>query len=223
MIMKNYLLLFFSCNLFFAACSSGENEKTLEPLPATDSVAVDSSISETIDTILTPAMIGVFSNSPATARIRKAHSSFDWSKFRMVNTWKEDTALSQAFNVDAAYIKGQANLLKYSPDSAYLLDLDSYAVEVKNPKQKEGINVRGPDTEVTLIDFANKTKIRLLFLGPAGSVEDGKWLDNDNILLLGMEERANDGTKVPVVWKYHVPTKSFYLFEYPEGIRYDNQ
>ena len=63
-------------------------------------------------------------------------------------------------------------------------------------------------------------KTRLLFVGPAASVEDGGWIDNNNIVLLGMEERKNDGMKVPVIWKYHLPTKSFYLYEYPEPIRF---
>ena len=39
--------------------------------------------------------------------------------------------MSQPFTVSASYLKGQGNLLKFSPDSTYLLDLDSYAIEVK--------------------------------------------------------------------------------------------
>jgi hypothetical protein len=168
-------------------------------------------------------MISVFLNTGATKKIKQAEAGFDFSKFRMVNTWKEDTVMSQPFTVNAAYLKGQANLLKYSPDSAYLLDLDSYAVEVKASRQKEPVKMRGPDTEVSLIDLENKNKIRLLFMGPAGSVEEGGWMGNDNVLLLGMEERSNDGNRVPVIWKYHIPTKTFYLYEYPHSIKYDNQ
>ena len=207
----------------FAACQSGADDTELTPPVITDSLAVDSTISETIDTVLTQQMIGVFRNSPATGKIREAEAAFDFSKFRMVNTWKEDTVMSQPFVVTPSYLKGQANLLKYSPDSSYLLDLDSYAVEVNAPKRKEPVKMRGPDTEVSLININDKNKIRLLFMGPAGSVEDGSWMDNDNIILLGMEERSNDGNRVPVIWKYHLPTKTFYLYEYPHGIKYDNQ
>ncbi|HUR10626.1 MAG TPA: hypothetical protein VM012_04620, partial [Flavitalea sp.] len=160
--------------------------------------------------------------SPVHGKIRKTTPDFAWTKFHMVNTWKEDTVMSQPFQPDPAYIKMQGSLVKYSPDSAYLLDLDNYAVEVKS-KRNNAVKVRGPDTEVALIDIGGKTKTRLLFLGPGGSVEDGGWVDNDTIVLLGMEERSNDGKKVPVIWKYHVPTKSFYLYEYPTGIRYNNQ
>ena len=206
-----------------AACQSGADDKELSPPATSDSLAVDSSITETIDTVLTQQMIGFLRNSPANAKIREAEAAFDFSKFRMVNTWKEDTVMSQPFVVAPSYLKGQATLLKYSPDSAYLLDLDNYAVEVNAPKRKEPLKMRGPDTEVSLININDKTKTRLLFMGPAGSVEDGGWMDNDNILLLGMEERSNDGNRVPVIWKYHLPTKTFYLYEYPYGIKYDNQ
>ena len=209
--------------LMLAACQSGEEEQALTPPVTTDSVAVDSSITEVIDTVLTQNIISVFQQSASVKKIRAVDNGFDFTRFRMVNTWKEDTAMSQPFTVSASYLKGQGNLLKYSPDSAYLLDLDSYAMEVNASKRKESVKMRGPDTEVSLIDLENKIKIRLLFMGPAGSIEEGGWMDNDNIVLLGMEERSNDGAKVPMIWKYHVPTKSFYLYEYPRAIQYDNQ
>lgn len=222
MIRKLSLPVFFAL-LVFTACQSNADENTLEPPATTDSIAVDSSFSETIDTVLTQNMISVLNNSPVVNDIKKAEAGFDFSRFRMVNTWKEDTVMRQPFTVSEPYLKGQANLLKYSPDSTHLLDLDSYAVEVNASKRKETVKMRGPDTEVSLIDLTNKNKIRLLFMGPAGSVEAGDWMDNDNIVLLGMEERSNDGNRVPVIWKYHVPTKTFYLYEYPYGIKYDNQ
>ena len=206
-----------------AACQSDEEDKELTPPVATDSVAVDSSITETIDTVLTQNILSVFQGSGAVKKIREVENGFDFTRFRMVNTWKEDTAMSQPFRATTSYLKGQGNLLKYSPDSAYILDLDSYAIEVNANKQKEPVKMRGPDTEVSLIDLQHKNKIRLLFMGPAGSVEEGGWMDNDNIVLLGMEERSNDGTRIPVIWKYHLPTKTFYLYEYPHGIKYDNQ
>lgn len=218
-----HLLPVIAVLLFVVACQSDGEEQALEPPVTTDSVVVDSSISETIDTVLTQNMISFFQQSGTTKKIREVESGFDFGRFRMVNTWKEDTVLSQPFTITPSYLKGQGNLLKYSPDSSYLLDLDSYAIELNASKQKEAVKMRGPDTEVSLIDIERKNKTRLLFMGPAGSVEEGGWIDNDNILLLGMEERSNDSTRIPVIWKYHVPTKTFYLYEYPKGIKFDNQ
>ncbi len=209
--------------LMLAACQSAEEDKALAPPVTTDSVAVDSTITETIDTVLTQNIISVFQQSGSVKKIREVENGFDFTRFRMVNTWKEDTAMSQPFTISASYLKGQGNLLKFSPDSSYLLDLDSYAIELNATKKSEPVKMRGPDTEVSLIDIENKNKIRLLFMGPAGSIEEGGWMDNDNIVLLGMEERSNDGKRIPVIWKYHVPTKTFYLYEYPHGIKYDNQ
>lgn len=213
--MMRSILIFCFINLLIA-CQSDADKADVTSVELTDST-----IYETVDTLLTSPTIQLFDNAGWTEILTRSDPGFDWSKFTMINTWKEDSMITAAFEPDSDFLKKDKKLLKYSPDNRYLLDLDSYAVPVKEGESRK--NVRGPDTEVSLIDEATKIKTRLLFMGPAASVEDGGWIDNNNIVLLGMEERKNDGMKIPVIWKYHLPTKSFYLYEYAESIRYYNQ
>ena len=210
--MKLIIVIFCVINVV-VACRSDSEKPDVTAIEITDST-----IYETVDTVLTDPTIRYFDDAGWTEIITRRHPGFDWSKFKMINTWKEDSMITAAFEPDDNYYKKNKKLLKYSPDKKYLLDLDTYAVPVNEENGRR--NVRGPDTEVSLIDEQKKEKTRLLFVGPAASIEDGGWIDNNNIVLLGMEERKNDGMNVPVIWKYHLPTKSFYLYEYPEQIRF---
>src|SRR5688572_33193572 len=108
MIRKHSVPLLFAL-LMLAGCQSAEEEKALVPPVTTDSVAVDSSVTETIDTVLTQNIISVFQQSGTIKKIKEVENGFDFSRFRMVNTWKEDTAMSQPFTVTPSYLKGQGN------------------------------------------------------------------------------------------------------------------
>ena len=49
------------------------------------------------------------------------------------------------------------------------------------------------------------------------SVEDALWLDKDNVAIMGTEEREKVG-KVAAVWKYNIPTNSFYQYELQDSV-----
>ena len=94
------------------------------------------------------------------------------------------------------------------------IDLDSYNIRIS--KQPDGTYIGeelGPDTEVSLIDLQDKLKKRLIFLGPGGDIEDGGWLDSQTIILAGTQAGADGTTTVPVIFKYHIPTRTFFLYE----------
>jgi hypothetical protein len=118
--------------------------------------------------------------------------------------------------------------LKYSPDSSRFLDLDSYNIAISKDKdgQLSG-NESGPDTEISMINIKDNKRIRLLFAGPGSSVEDGSWIDKDNVVLMGFQEsdtggsnpRASStpgGSRVPVIWGYNLPTSTYYIYEMPD-------
>src|SRR5262249_42765844 len=112
--------------------------------------------------------------------------------------------------------------LKYSPDSNLFIDMDSYNVDIKKDKKGKWVGTEvGPDTEVSLVDPKTGKKTRLMFMGPGNSVEDGLWLDNNNLVLMGVQDadstqQGSTGKttgKTAAVWRYNVPTKTFYLYE----------
>ncbi len=199
-----------------SSCQSGDDKKAgVEET----TLHTDSSEVEKIDTVLSGETISFFNESGFSEFAKTKSPGFDWSKFRMTNTWK-DTPMVVNFNPPPLYYDLYKPLLKYSPDSTMFIDLDSYNIKIERNKGKlTGIEV-GPDTEVSLIDTKDKKKTRLVFLGPGSSVEDGSWIDNENLVLMGFQETgdqsANEGNPLPVIWRYHLPTTTFYMYEMPD-------
>jgi hypothetical protein len=66
---------------------------------------------------------------------------------------------------------------------------------------------------VSLIDLEEKEKKRLVFLGPGNSVEEAAWIDNYNFLLIGYHASDTAKVKTAVIWRYHIPTKTFHVYE----------
>lgn len=138
----------------------------------------------------------------------------NWNQFRMVTSSQEDSLLVSAFQPDKLYYENYGRLLKYSPDSSMFIDLDSYNIEIQKDKNNRVIPIeKGPDTEVTLVDLKDNKRTRLVFLGPGNGVEDGAWIDSNNIVLIGYREKDTTKLKTAVIWRYHIPTKTFHVYE----------
>jgi hypothetical protein len=189
---------------------------------ATEVVTEDSLDAERVDTVLSGETLQFFDRSEFSNYARSHIPQFDWSKFRLVNVWKEDTMLIQPFRPDKNYYKVYGDFLKYSPDSTKFIDLDSYNLAISTNKSGKRIaEDMGPDTEVSLVNLEDSTKTRLVFLGPGASIEDGSWLDNENIVLVGVQDNSAVTSKVIVVWKYHLPTNTFFLYESSDSVSAD--
>jgi hypothetical protein len=211
--MKNSFKFIFLAALFFAGC----RDKPDEVAPASQTSIEDSVANENIDTVLSNETIALFDRSGFSTFAKSKAPAFDWSKFRMINTWKEDSLYITPFEPAANYYEIYKPYLKYSPDNSMFIDLDSYNLSIE--KDKSGLKVAmesGPDTEVSLVNVKTKEKTRLVFLGPGSSIEDGSWIDNDNLILFGFQETGNAGNKVPVIWRYHLPTTTYYIYEMPD-------
>ena len=207
--MRNYQFVLLITSLLSFSCGDQSQEKQVPRPPKSDSV-----VSEKVDTILSNETFAFFENSGFTTFAKERAAGFDWNKFKLVEVWTEDSALISSFTPSPEFLQNYGPYLKYARDSSMALDLDSYNINIVTDKNggKRGQEM-GPDTEVSLIDFENKEKQRLVFVGPSGSVEDGGWLDEETIVLVGLQENQEPGTKSAVVWKYHVPTQTYFLYE----------
>lgn len=185
------------------ACKNDSTEDRSEALvPSTDTV-------EHLDTVFSEENLAFLNQLPFSQYARSQSAPVDWSKFRMV-TSTHDSLMVSAFAPDKSYYTIYGRLLKYSPDSSMFVDLDSYNVGF----QKDTTPIeKGPDTEVSLVDLTNKQRTRLTFLGPGNGVEEAGWIDNDNVLLIGYREADTTRMKTSVIWRYHVPTKTFHVYE----------
>ncbi|MET0244626.1 MAG: hypothetical protein ABW174_14205 [Flavitalea sp.] len=203
--------LLFSFVALLSAC--GSNDQDVEEVDA----PIDSAEVEKIDTVLTGETISFFNGNGFSEFAKSKAPGFDWSKFRMTDTWQDDSLLVTEFRPAPNYYNSYKTFLKYSPDSTMLLDLDSYNLSINRDNAGNLVGIEnGPDTEISLVNIKSKKKTRLLFLGPGNSVEDGSWIDNENLVLMGFQESGNGTGRVPVLWRYHLPTTTFYIYEMPD-------
>ena len=201
-----YLLSLLVVALLFSNCQSDSKEEE-ETAP----VATEES-TERLDTVFSAADIGRL-NQLRFSQFSQGQNPVDWSKFRMV-TSTHDSLLVTAFQPDSSYYRLYGRMLKFSPDSTMFVDLDSYNIEFqKNSSGKQVPVGKGPDTEVSLVSLPEKKKTRLVFLGPGNGVEDGGWIDNQTVMLVGYHETDTTKLKKAVIWRYHVPTKTFHIYE----------
>ena len=77
----------------------------------------------------------------------------------------------------------------------------------------------GPDTEVSMVHPKTGQKTRLLFLGPGSSVEDGLWLNNNNLVLMGIQDYGDSLGRTTAVWKFNIPSQTFERYEMHDSAR----
>ena len=205
--MKQFIFSAVIAAIVLTACK-GKNKPEAEA----DVTGEDSVITLQPDTALAVETIQSFTTAGFTDYIKKKSPSFDWKQFNLTTTWEEDSALITPFTPNKQFYNSYGRFLKYSPDSTLFIDLDSYNIDIKKDGQGRWIGLAaGPDTEVSLVNPATGQKTRLLFMGPGGSVEDAFWEDKDNLVLLGVHD--GESGKALSVWKYHLPTNSWSLYE----------
>ncbi|HTS44268.1 MAG TPA: hypothetical protein VMH01_07710 [Puia sp.] len=197
--------------LLLAACSGNEKNKQEEKKP----ILVDSTASVTgIDSALSEEEVFLSNQMDFSNYLKSQKPDFDWKNFQLSENWHQDLLVEDsAYHPDKKFYEAYGRFLKYSPDGSFFIDLDSYNIDIT--KNKDGAWVGqelGPDTEVSLVDTKNNKKMRLIFLGPGGSIEDARWVDNNTILLFGVYT-DEPNLRVPAIWKISLPDKEVYLYK----------
>jgi hypothetical protein len=108
-----------------------------------------------------------------------------------------------------------------SPDGSRYLDLYSYKLIISH-KEGKFIGAINPDTEAVVIDPHKETRNRVLFMGPAGGIEDAAWLSNEEIIITGFGE--NESGKIsPMFWQINLVDMTITSYEYPAAIQYEHK
>ena len=144
-----------------------------------------------------------------------ADSSFQPERFGTGEIVSRDTSAPQT--LESGTLEDYRKLLVYNSDSSQAIDLVTYNFILNRRNKTEKFEFAGPDTEIALLDLKKNTRKRILFLGSAGLVMDGKWEADGNIILAGAEE-AGDGKLHPVMWRYYPATGEVEVFTYPGTI-----
>ena len=112
------------------------------------------------------------------------------------------------------------SLFIYNSDSTQAIDLFSYNF-VPTTRGGERVMAAGePDTEVALLNYKDKTRTRLLFLGPSYAALDARWISNNVVAIAGAEIVGEHHIK-PIIWKLTLPGGEVETEFYTDTVRAD--
>ena len=206
----HYYLPIVALALFIGACKGKASKQEEEEADSMEVVGED--------TVLSTETVNTFNTLAFSTFAKKKTPAFDWKKFRMTGSWVADSLRITTFAPSPTYFASYGKLIKYSPDSSMFVDLDSYSFDVrKDSSGKLRGTDMGTDTEISLVIPSQNKKERLLFFGPGSSVDDAYWLDKDHLILIGVQDHGGDTGKTAALWKYNVPEKTFYLYEWKDN------
>lgn len=183
----------FSSFVVFAACNNGKEPQ--EQQGRVDSISANESITKEDSSLL------FINNADAWLDLSLNNSSKAWNKFALDDFWYEDSIVTKPFKPDTGFYKNYAPLLKWSPDSNYVLDIGSYGkVLVKDKSGNVHIENGEIDSKASLINRQTNTTQELIFLGAAGAILDGKWINANQFSLLSAFDENNDNKPDTILW-----------------------
>lgn len=187
-----------------SSCSGSEKEQQKENTVADDST-------QTIKSIASEDSMMIFNNKAAgwvSESMKK--ENIEWNRFHLEEFWSDDSLQQKTFHPEKEFYNDYAQVLRWSPDSSYILDLGSYgSVKVKDNSGNIRIESGEPDTEVSLVYPREKNKVRLLFFGPGTTIVDGRWLDSTQVAVLGLYDENGDHNADTLMWIIDAKEKFF--------------
>ncbi len=209
--MNKIIGLLLTAMLFIVACKCNNNKNTADKEEVLDSVQTASSIASEDSSMVTDNDTRSFINNTLQ------NTNWQWNRFKLVEFWADDSLgkSKTAFNPASDFYDKYASVLKWSPDSSYILDFGSYgAVLTKDKKGNSHVVAGDPDTEVSLIYPKEKTKARLLFSGPAMHVLNAVWADSSEVAMLGALDEKNTGHPDTLLWLIDVKENFFRKYKW---------
>ena len=141
----------------------------------------------------------------------------DWKKFQLTEFWTIDSLRQTRFEESAEFYKDYASVLKWSPDSSFVLDIGSYgSVLVKDKNGKMQVKGGEPDTEVSIIYPKKHTRERLMFMGPSSQIINAHWINASEVAILGSFEN-NDHNPDTLFWIVDIKENFFRKYKYSGG------
>lgn len=139
----------------------------------------------------------------------------------MVYTATQATQLQPKTAVmDKDFTDKYGKWLVASPNGKRLLDLYSYhLVMERNAKGKWECRGLNNDSEVAIIDPAAAKRTRLLFMGTGTVIDNGFWLDDDNVVVVGISEHNQHGKPNPVLWQINLANGQIDQFDYIDDLK----
>lgn len=139
---------------------------------------------------------------------------FDWTGFKLQSFWGEDTIEKKDASVTPEFLKQYAPVLKWSPDSSYILDIGSYGGVVLQKSNGQTTVEKGePDTEISLLYPKENKKSRVIFGGPSLHIINATWADSTQVAMLGTLDTSVNGNK-PDTLLWMIDVKEHFFRKY---------
>jgi hypothetical protein len=133
-----------------------------------------------------------------------------WKKFKLKEFWYDDSMEKKYFKPSPEFYKDYAPLLKWSPDSSYVLDIGTYGkVLVKDKMGNTKIEDGEVDTKASLLFPKADSSAELIFLGASGNFIDGHWIDSTHFSILGVFDEKGNQQPDTILWLIDAKEKFF--------------
>jgi hypothetical protein len=168
-------------------------------------------IKEDIEPISDSDTASIFSNTVSSWLNENLKSTLSF-KLSLEDRWTDDSLHAKPFTVTKTFLHDYSSVLRWSPDSSYILDIGSYgSVPTKNEKGETYLEGGEPDTEIALINPEKNQRIQYLYVGPSGEIINGKWLNNSEAIILGTFKNNPEQTDT-LLWLVDVKQNLFRLY-----------
>lgn len=150
-------------------------------------------------------------------KIYKSHiKDSDWYKNLLKKNGNKDIKFNRLDDAElegAIVIDGQSNLDSnlekyyiFSPNQDFALDSHSYGLETN---EITGEQYREVDTSLLIHDIKNEKNASLFVIGPSGSIDLVKWIDNDSFITVTSDHETEQKVNFTIlVYKIHNNTIS---------------
>jgi hypothetical protein len=129
--------------------------------------------------------------------------------------YKNDSLPAESFEPGKEFFTNYASVLRWSPDSNYVLDIGSYgSVLIKDENGTTKVEAGEPDTEIALIEPAKKQKKSLFFAGPSSTIFNARWVSKDDALILGSFDESGNGYPDTLFWMVNVKDNFYRMYKW---------
>ncbi len=140
-----------------------------------------------------------------------------WKNIELENFWINDSLEVESFSPSIDFYRDYAPVLRWSPDSSYVLDIGSYGlIAIKDDKGKTTLEGGEPDTEISVLYPNKNEKARLLFAGPSSHIIDAKWIDKTQAIIIGTFELEDNLKEDTLMWMVDVKEQFFRLYNFKQ-------
>ena len=195
------LLTQYRCTTCSSSKSFSDNEKTLTA--DTNRVLMDDVLSEKLQ-------------QNCSLWLNSWEKGLKTDSFMLVSNYTLPLSTDwEEFDISEKDFSDYWDKIYYSPNGSYALDLYSYSLII----DKKGAEIHAEldvDIQIYVIDIAHHQRLPILFLGPSASIDDGYWLSDSNVVLVGWDRCVDCPEEAyrPNVCKVNVFTGETFEYQY---------